>query len=323
MNNQKYEEKYWNKGMNFVAGVDEAGRGPLAGPVVAACVILKKYEIIEGINDSKKISPKKREKLYYEIINQAIAVGIGVVHEEKIDKMNILEATYLAMKKSIGMLSIKPEQVLIDGPRSNIKHYKTEHIINGDSLSLSIAAASIIAKVTRDRIMNEYDLIFPEFKFCNNKGYGTKVHIEALELHKATPVHRKSFKRVKEHLPNYNYIQKNNRFNLLGKQIISSNLVKKQFNRQYDRLHIKSANDYIDFAYTNSKEIKFYKIFTTYNKHLSNFKELLDIKIFIDFIENKIMKKESKKKFTFNVISIEFKQKNKPKILNLYSEKNY
>ena len=317
MNNQKYEEKYWNKGMNFVAGVDEAGRGPLAGPVVAACVILKKYEIIEGINDSKKISPKKREKLYYEIINQAIAVGIGVVHEDQIDKMNILEATYLAMKKSIGMLSIKPEQVLIDGPRSNIKHYKTEHIINGDSLSQTIGAASIIAKVYRDKIMLEYDKIFPIYKFKNNKGYGTKAHIDSINRFRASPVHRKSFKIVSSKMPNYEFVLKNYGFNILAKQLVATKYIKNNYIVLDQDIISGKTSDYIDLYLKKNEHYLFIKVVSSYNDEKSKINKSKFYKL---LIEKYLQEKDIKTKNDFVVISVKFKNKNKPIIKTIVIE---
>ena len=189
-----YEKKYWEKNVKYVAGIDEAGRGPLAGPVVAACVIFDKYINIEGITDSKKISPKKRLELFHVIREKAIDVSIGIANEHEIDKLNILQATFLAMKRSVGNLKVEPQQLLIDGPYSDIKLYSVETIIKGDNKSLSIAAASIIAKVTRDKIMEEYHEIYPDFGFDKHKGYGTKLHIEQLSKIKATPIHRKSFR---------------------------------------------------------------------------------------------------------------------------------
>ncbi|SVD72364.1 uncharacterized protein METZ01_LOCUS425218, partial [marine metagenome] len=186
-----YEQKHWDSGKEFLAGIDEAGRGPLAGPVVAASVILPQDIELPEVTDSKKISEKKRERLYDEIKNSALALGIGVVHEEDIDEKNILQATYKAMRKSIGELHIQPDILLVDGNKADIKHYKQESIIDGDQKSLSIAAASIIAKVTRDRMMRQYDIVFPQYGFAKHKGYGTKQHMEAIISRKASPVHRK------------------------------------------------------------------------------------------------------------------------------------
>ena len=175
MNLLKYEKTYWNKGIKLVAGVDEAGRGPLAGPVVAASVIINDEFDLTDINDSKKLSPKKREKLYHKIIQNAIDVSIGIAHEYEIDIINILNATFLAMKRAVDNMKTRPEQLLIDGPHSDIKFISVENIISGDSKSASIAAASIIAKVTRDTIMKEYDKIYTHYNFKQHKGYGTKL----------------------------------------------------------------------------------------------------------------------------------------------------
>lgn len=190
----KYEEKLYEEGYNSIAGIDEAGRGPLAGPVVAAAVILPKGCLIEGVNDSKKISEKKRERLYDDIVNNAISFGVGIVDNNVIDEINILNATRQVMHIAINNLEIVPEYILIDAEKkvdtNNIPYLP---IIKGDALSISIAAASIIAKVTRDRIMREYDTIFPEYGFEKHKGYGTKKHIEAIKQYGASKIHRQSF----------------------------------------------------------------------------------------------------------------------------------
>ena len=192
----KFEFKHWNNGKKYIAGVDEAGRGPLAGPVVSAAVIFRKDFIINDINDSKKISPIKRQNLFYKIIENCIAYGIGVVHEDIIDQINILEATYLSMKKAIGSLKTIPDQILVDGPRSNIKQFPVEHIINGDQLSHSIAAASILAKVYRDKIMIRMSKKFKNYAWDKNFGYGTKQHIIGLKKYGLTTMHRKNFKPI-------------------------------------------------------------------------------------------------------------------------------
>lgn len=172
------------------------GRGPLAGPVVAAAVILPKGCLLEGVNDSKKISEKKREKLYDEIIKNAVAWGVGIKDNNIIDDINILEATRLAMHDAVHSLQSKPEFIFIDAEKKvdtdNIPYLP---IVKGDALSISIAAASIIAKVTRDRMMREYDKMYPEYGFEKHKGYGTKAHIEAIKEYGLTPIHRRSFTR--------------------------------------------------------------------------------------------------------------------------------
>ncbi|MDF2539748.1 MAG: rnhB [Herbinix sp.] len=188
---QEYERKYAD--YEYICGIDEVGRGPFAGPVMACAVILPKNCNILYINDSKQLSEKKREELYDEIISKAIAFGIGSVPPTKIDELNILQATYEAMRQAIHNLPIKPDLLLNDAvtiPGITIKQIP---IIKGDAKSISIAAASIIAKVTRDRLMTAYDKIFPGYDFANNKGYGCAKHIEAIKELGLTPIHRKSF----------------------------------------------------------------------------------------------------------------------------------
>ena len=186
--NSLYERGYIN-----VCGVDEAGRGPLCGPVVAAAVILPKNEKIEGVNDSKKISEKKREILYDVIKEKAIAVGVGISNVELIEEVNILNATKIAMKKAIENLKIKPDYVLVDGNQPIDIIIPFETVVSGDAKSESIAAASIIAKVTRDRMLLDYDKEYPEYGFAKHKGYGTKAHIEAIKKYGLTKIHRPSF----------------------------------------------------------------------------------------------------------------------------------
>lgn len=188
---ERYERQY--KDRLHICGVDEVGRGPLAGPVAAGAVILPKNCEILYINDSKKLSEKKREELYKEIMEKAIAVGIGWVEPERIDEINILQATYEAMAIAIQNLAVTPDILLNDGviiPKVSIEQV---NIIKGDEKSVSIGAASIVAKVERDKKMEEYDRKYPEYRFCTNKGYGTKEHMEALKKYGPTPIHRRSF----------------------------------------------------------------------------------------------------------------------------------
>ncbi len=177
----------------YICGIDEVGRGPLAGPVVACAVILPKDCDILYINDSKKLSEKKREMLYDEIMEKAVSVGIGIVSPARIDEINILQATYEAMREAISKLTVKPDILLNDAVRIPGVDIEQVSIIKGDAKSASIGAASIVAKVTRDRMMAEYDSVFPEYGFASNKGYGTAVHTQALKELGATPIHRRSF----------------------------------------------------------------------------------------------------------------------------------
>lgn len=188
-----YEKEAQNSGYNIVCGVDEAGRGPLAGPVFAAAVILPQGLVIEGIDDSKKLSEKKREALYCEIKSLALAFNVAFATEKEIDEVNILNATFLAMKRAVDGLILQPNLVLIDGNRAPDIGLPTKTIIKGDSLSVSIAAASILAKVERDRLMKKLSEKYPSYGFEKHKGYGTKLHVEAIKKYGPAEIHRKSF----------------------------------------------------------------------------------------------------------------------------------
>jgi ribonuclease HII len=188
---QQYERKYSD--YEYICGIDEVGRGPFAGPVMACAVILPKDCNILYINDSKQLSEKKREELYDEILSKAVAFGIGSVPPNQIDELNILQATYEAMRKAIANLSVKPDILLNDAVTIPGVAIPQVPIIKGDAKSISIAAASIVAKVTRDRLMVAYDKIFPEYDFASNKGYGSPKHIEAIKKFGLTPIHRRSF----------------------------------------------------------------------------------------------------------------------------------
>ena len=187
------EEGLYSKGIKLVCGVDEAGRGPLCGPVVAAAVILKPDSKIEGVNDSKKLSEKKREQVYEAIMQNALAVGVGMSDVDVIESVNILNATKLAMKEAISKLKVQPEYVLIDGNQMIDITIPGETVVHGDAISESIAAASIVAKVTRDRMLIEWDKEYPEYGFAKHKGYGTKAHTDAIAKYGLTPIHRPSF----------------------------------------------------------------------------------------------------------------------------------
>ena len=187
----KYEKEYAS--YTYICGIDEVGRGPLAGPVVAGAVILPKDCDILYINDSKKLSEKKREELYDIIMEKAVAVGLGYATPERIDEINILQATYEAMRDAIKNMGITPDILLNDAVTIPGVECKQVPIIKGDAKSISIGAASIVAKVTRDRLMVDYDLIYPEYGFASNKGYGASAHIEALKKYGPTPIHRRSF----------------------------------------------------------------------------------------------------------------------------------
>ena len=194
-----YERGLWEAGYDLVAGIDEVGRGPLAGPVVAAAVILPKECKIEGVNDSKKLSAKKREELYDIILEKAVSYGIGVVSNERIDEINILQATYEAMREALSQLQPKADYILADAVTIPMVSIPQRGIIKGDAKSMSIGAASIVAKVYRDRMMEAYEEVYPGYGFASNKGYGAAEHIEGIKKQGITPIHRKTF--VKNFLP--------------------------------------------------------------------------------------------------------------------------
>jgi ribonuclease HII len=190
----KYESELWAHGVERVAGIDEAGRGPLAGPVVAAAVVFPEGVFIEGVRDSKTVPQKEREILYDLIIRNAASVGLGVSDEKTIDRINILQATYRAMRSAAHRLSPAPQHILVDGrglPRTGLPETA---IVKGDRISFTVAAASIVAKVTRDRMMAEYDLEYPQYGFSRHKGYGTKAHVRAINEFGYCELHRRSFR---------------------------------------------------------------------------------------------------------------------------------
>ena len=198
IDNYKFEKELYKQGLKLIAGVDEVGRGPLIGPVVAAAVILPKGFKLDGLTDSKKLSEKKREQFYEVIKKEAIAIGIGVISEKRIDEINIYEATKEAMYEAISNLNPKPEHILIDAMKLDLDIPSTS-IIKGDLLSISISAASVIAKVTRDHMLYEMDKEYPMYDLKNNKGYGTKKHIEAIKKYGITKYHRLSYKPVSDY----------------------------------------------------------------------------------------------------------------------------
>lgn len=211
-----FEKKLWQAGLGTVAGIDEAGRGPLAGPVVAAAVVFDPAaEMIEGVRDSKKLTARRREKLYDIIESRAAAIGIGVVEPAEIDRLNILRANHKAMRQALGRLKRKVDHILVDGRGLPDKIYPQTAIVGGDRICYSIAAASIVAKVYRDRMMTELEAVFPGYGFARHKGYGTQQHRDAIRKLGPCPIHRKSFGGVAEHVTD---LEKTKNARLLGKQ---------------------------------------------------------------------------------------------------------
>lgn len=193
-NLKQIEKELYEKGFEKICGIDEAGRGPLAGPVVVAGVIMPRDSMIEGINDSKKVSEKKREKLYDLIIEEAISYSVAIIGQDVIDEINILNATKNGVTKVVEELDVRPNLIIVDAlTHINTKGVPYESIIKGDAKCYNIAAASILAKVTRDRIMREWDSVYPQYGFINHKGYGTAKHIKAIKEYGLCPIHRKSF----------------------------------------------------------------------------------------------------------------------------------
>ena len=223
----------------MTAGIDEVGRGPLAGPVIASAVILPDDHDIGGLNDSKKLSPKKRSILYNQIMNKSIDIGIGCVGSDIIDKINIRNATIKAMEKAVENLTSNPDNILIDGLDKPNLLFPFENIVKGDTKIECIMAASIIAKVTRDRIMENYSIIFSEYGFEKNKGYGTKFHMEALKINMATPIHRKSFNPVSKYLPTFRWIRENNKMRWMANRLCCIYLM----NKNYKIKDLEISND--------------------------------------------------------------------------------
>ncbi len=201
----EYEDELYEQGIKLIGGIDEVGRGPLIGPVVTACVILPKDYVLEGLTDSKKLSEKKREKFYDILMKDAISIGIGIVDEKEIDKVNIYQATKEAMAQAVDNMKIKPEHILVDAMPLELD-IPTTSIIKGDAKSITIAAASVIAKVTRDRMLDELDKIYPMYDLKHNKGYPTKKHLEAISKYGITKYHRLSYGPVAKYKDKINEI---------------------------------------------------------------------------------------------------------------------
>ncbi|MFB0517178.1 MAG: ribonuclease HII [Candidatus Neomarinimicrobiota bacterium] len=209
----------------LVAGIDEAGRGPLAGPVVAAAVILDPQRPIEGLADSKRLTAKRRAVLYDVIFDRATAVGIGESQRREIDRRNIFQATIAAMQRAVDVLKPQPDHLLIDGRNIRLEHPSQETVVDGDETVPAICAASIIAKVYRDRLMAEYHKVYPEYGFDRHKGYGTKAHFQALATHGACPIHRQSFRPVKRHLPRWHQLKDRQTLGQLGERLAATYLI--------------------------------------------------------------------------------------------------
>lgn len=311
-----YEKKYRDKGFSNIAGIDEAGRGPLAGPVVASAVILPETPALDGVRDSKKLTARKRELYYEQILEQAVSVGIGIVHEKEIDKINILQATYLAMRKAVGGLDGQPGHLLVDGHPADIPNIPQESIINGDDLSLSIASASIIAKVTRDRLMLQYDRVYPEYGFASNKGYGTKQHLEAIKTFGSTPIHRKSFHPVSDHLPTFADLKNSNKLGRLGEQLAAGGLIKLGYEILDINYSIPQVGE-VDIIHREHEEIVFSEVKTQVSsKDWGDPLDQIDTRKRDKILEvayEYLLEKDIDQHIRFDVISVQF-FKGKPRI---------
>lgn len=258
----KYENDLWQKGRRFIAGIDEAGRGPLAGPVVAAAVVFdQSSEIIEDVRDSKMISARKREQVYDKITAGAKAIGIGLVSPEEIDRINILRATHKAMRQAIGRLKLKIDHILVDGPGLPDKIYPQTAIIGGDRLCYSIAAASIVAKVYRDRIMVAMDRVFPGYGFAKHKGYGTVEHLKAVRKLKPCPIHRKSFSGVREYLVDIQNVANNRYLGKYGEDLAAYYLYSNGFTIIQRNFHAGAYGE-IDIIATKDDVLSFVEVKT-------------------------------------------------------------
>ena len=297
--------------MKIIAGVDEVGRGPLAGPVYAAAVVLPKNHTLIGLEDSKKISKKKRELLFIDIKEQAISIGVGYTDVRVIDNLNIREASLMAMEMALKNLSKKPDYALIDGFPLKSQNIPNEGVIKGDTIHDNIKAASIIAKVIRDNLMSRYNVIFPEYKFLSNNGYGTKEHIEALEKYKATPIHRKTFRRVSENIPTFNWLIKNNKLKSMGNKFAGLFILKKD--RNIKRKIIKADMDEGFFIVIENKKHVFTFVYTKYKNigFLFNQKKALYLKDINDpkrkMIERIINEQNN---FRFDIINVTLQKVN-------------
>ena len=296
--------------MELVAGVDEVGRGPLAGPIIACAVILPAEHSIKGLKDSKKLTKKKREELFPIIKDQAISIGLGISDVKTIDKYNIRKATFIAMKSALRKLDPKPVRALVDGESIKDISIPNKGIVGGDNLIDSIKAASIIAKVTRDNIMNEYAKIFYEYGFEKNSGYGTKIHMDALKKYRATPIHRKSFKPVSKVLPSISWVIKNNRINWLGQKLAALYLRKLNF-KKIEIINKRFISKKIDIVCFKSNLYYFINVFSAHHSINKKTKEHILKKSHDSFInsndQSKIIGSE-KQKSVFGHIFVEIRK---------------
>jgi len=302
--------------MELIAGVDEAGRGPLAGPVVASAVILPENHKIEGLKDSKKLSKKKRAILFDIIQKNALSIGIGKIDVKIIDKINIREATFKAMHMALGNLNLKPDRALIDGYPLNNQIIPNIGIIGGDNIEDSIKAASIVAKVTRDKIMTDYSIIFPEYGFEKHSGYGTKFHLLALDNYMATPIHRRTFKPVKNRMPTMKWLIDNDRINWMCEKLAALYLIgmgMKIIEINKKQSHFMNINIIAD----DNNQIVYINVLNGEQNEKNRFPKFLIKKQLKKF--NNFLKESSKNNLKFNpprfdIISVKLQPRREPDI---------
>jgi len=303
--------------MKNIAGVDEVGRGPLAGPVVATAIILAKDHPIIGLRDSKKLTKKRREELYPHILEHSLGTGIGIVSPKRIDAINIRQATFIAMERALNALPIQPDRALIDGEALDNQKIPNEGIIKGDDKVDSIRAASIIAKVTRDSIMKSYSYIFPEYGFNKNSGYGTKIHMDALRKYKATPIHRRSFSPVKKNMPTMNWILKNNRYNWMCVKLSALYM----HDNGYDIIKINHHKDDYAFFDIIAKKMNVYVLTMVKSFENINMNDLLENEERLKAVEYAVnFDKTGFKDFTdyrIDILYVRLVKNNSPKIKHL------
>ena len=295
--------------MVIIAGVDEAGRGPLAGPVVAAAVILPNSYNLEDLDDSKKVTPKKRSQLFVEIQHQATAIGVGVVAAADIDKTNILQATQQAMKMALGRLKPRPDQAVIDGHALPTQIIPNKGVIKGDQTVDVIKAASIIAKVTRDNMMEQYDIIFPAYGFRKHKGYGTREHMDKLRLNKACVIHRKSFKPVASAMPTLSWLRKEGGIGQWGEQTAAVYLLERGYEIVAMNVHCDPYGE-IDIIAEKDGIIIFVEVKTYSKKQLGTPAQNIDqnkLKKLEEAIHKYVVDMQVKKDIILDVICVYLK----------------
>ncbi len=290
----------------MIAGVDEAGRGPLAGPVYAAAVILPEKYLIDGLDDSKRLTARKRELLFGVIQEHALAVGIGIVDEQEIDRINILQATFKAMKQALGRLKIAPDEALIDGYGLPTQIIPNRGIVGGDRKIDCVKAASIIAKVARDRYMCAMDVVFPEYGFARHKGYGTRQHLAALTELKATPIHRRSFRPVSENLPTMAWLRDQHRIGWWGERLACLELIKQGLTISATNLNCGNYGE-IDIIAESNEEIIFVEVKTVTKAQLGTPEQKVDrnkLSKLQRAIDYHLMQKEIYKDIRLDVITV-------------------